>query len=126
MAYGFSLADRNAGVGLGMNVPGGGAVRYPNDWAGRGRIITVDRKGLYGFYLTAGYEVIPQLRVGDGLVYYYGTEYLRQGIQPSDAGFGKVSAKGGAPSFDLAVEYTLANIPLTLAADFKYKATMKL
>ncbi len=124
-AYGFKLADRTLGVGLGMNVPGGGAVAYPSDWAGRGRIITVDRK-VYGFYLTAGYEVIENLRVGGGLVYYYATEYLRQGIQPSENAFGKLSAKGGAPSFDLAVEYKVPEVPLTFAADFKYKATMKL
>ncbi len=124
-AYGFKLADRNAGVGFGMNIPGGGAVAYQDDWAGRGRIITVDRK-VYGFYLTGGYEVLPQLRVGGGLVYYYGTEYLRQGIQPSDTSFGKLSTKGGAPSFDLSADYTLPNLPLSLGIDFKYKATMKL
>ena len=124
-AYGFKLLDRNAGVGFGMNVPGGGVVAYSDDWAGRGRIITVDRK-IYGFYLTGGYEVLPQLRLGGGLVYYYGTEYLRQGIQPSDSAFGKVSAKGGALSFDLAADYKLPNIPLSFGIDYKYKATMKL
>lgn len=124
-AYGFKLADRNAGVGFGMNVPGGGAVAYNDDWPGRGRIITVDRK-IYGFYLTGGYEVLPRLRLGGGLVYYYGTEYLRQGIQPSDSAFGKVSTKGGAPSFDLSADYALADLPLSFGIDFKYKATMKL
>lgn len=124
-AYGFKLADRNAGIGFGLNVPGGGAVAYSDDWAGRGRIITVDRK-IYGFYLTGGYELLPQLRVGGGLIYYYGTEYLRQGIQPSDSSFGKLSAKGGAPSFDLSLDYAVPGVPLSFGADFKYKATMKL
>jgi long-chain fatty acid transport protein len=124
-AYGFKLADRNAGVGFGLNVPGGGNVFWQDDWAGRGRIITVDRK-IYGFYLTGGYEVLPQLRVGGGLVYYYGTEYLKQGVQPFADAFGELSTKGGALAFDLAAEYTLPSIPLTVAADYKYKGKMKL
>jgi long-chain fatty acid transport protein len=125
LAYGFKLADRNAGVGFGANIPGGGVVSYPDTWPGRGRIITVDRK-IYGFYLTGGYEVLSQLRFGGGLVYYYGTEYLKQGIQPSDNAYAKLSAKGGSFSFDLAAEYTLPQLPLTFGADFKYKGTMKL
>jgi long-chain fatty acid transport protein len=125
VAYGFKLADHNAGVGFGVNNPGGGNVNYDNEWAGRGQIITVDRR-VYGFYLTGGYEVLPKLRVGGGLVYYYATEYLKQGVQPNDNTYGELSTKGGAPSFDLSAEYTLPWIPLTLGADYKYKATMKL
>ena len=58
-----------------MNVPGGGNVFWPSDWAGRHTIISVDRK-LFGIYLTGGFEIIPQIRVGGGLVYYYATEKL--------------------------------------------------
>jgi long-chain fatty acid transport protein len=125
VAYGFPLLGRNAGVGLGMNIPGGGNVKYPNDWAGRGRIIIVDRK-IFGFYLAGGYEPLPQLRLGAGLVYYYGREYLKQGVQPFNDAFGALSTKGGAVSFDLSAEYTLPVLPLTIAADYKHKATMKL
>jgi long-chain fatty acid transport protein len=124
-AYGFQLADHAAGLGLGMNVPAGGNVFYPDDWVGRGRIITVDRK-VYGFYLTGGFEVLPGLRVGGGPVYYYGTEYLKQGIQPFPDAYGELSTKGGGFSFDLAAEYALPVIPLTLAVDYKHKGTMKL
>lgn len=124
-AYGFKALDRNAGVGFGVNIPGGGNVFFKNDWSGRSRIITVDRK-IYGFYLTGGYEVLPQLRLGGGLVYYYGTEYLKQGIQPFSDAYGELNTKGGALSYDLSAEYTLPTIPLTLAVDWKYKATMKL
>jgi len=124
-AYGFKLADRNAGVGFGLNVPGGGNVFWNGDWPGRGRIITVDRK-IYGFYLTGGYEVVKDLRVGGGLVYYYGTEYLKQGIQPFPDAYGELSTKGGALSFDLAAEYRLPTIPLTLGVDYKYQGKMKL
>lgn len=126
-AYGFDLGGRGVGVGLGMNVPGGGNVFWNDDWAGRGRIITVDRK-VYGFYLTGGVEVVSGLRAGGGLVYYYTTEYLKQGIQPSPSTYGELSTKGGAPSFDLSAEYLLPlpGSPLTLAVDYKHKATQRL
>jgi long-chain fatty acid transport protein len=124
-AYGFKLADHDAGVGFGMNVPAGGNVFWPEDWAGRGRIITVDRK-IYGFYLTGGFEVVPGLRLGGGPVYYYGTEYLKQGIQPFPDAYGELATKGGACSFDLSAQYTLPELPLSFAVDYKHKATMRL
>lgn len=125
VAYGFPLAGRNAGVGFGVNVPGGGSVNYADDWTGRGRIITVDRK-IFGFYLTGGYEPLPGLRVGTGLIYYRGAEYLKQGIQPFDDAYGELSTRGGAFSFDLSAEYTLPSLPLTVAVDYKHRATLRL
>ncbi|HET6436709.1 MAG TPA: outer membrane protein transport protein [Anaeromyxobacter sp.] len=124
-AYGFKLADHNAAVGLGLNLPAGGRVFWNEQWPGRNRIITVDRK-IYAVYLTAGYEILPQLRFGGGLVYYYGTEYLKQGVAGFADAYGELSAKGGAPSFDLSAQYGFPQFPLTLGVDFKYKATMKL
>jgi len=125
LSYGFKLGGQNAGVGLGMNIPAGGNVYWPDDWVGRGSIITVDRK-IYGFYLTGGFEVVPGLRLGAGPVYYYGTEYLKQGIQPFPDAFGELSTKGGAFSFDLSAEYTLSVLPLSFGVDFKYKGTLKM
>ncbi len=124
-AYGRQLGGRPFGVGFGFNVPGGGNVFWEDDWEGRGRIITVDRK-IYAAYLTAGYELIPDLRLGGGLVYYYGTEYLKQGIQPFSDGYGELSTRGGALSFDLSAEYTLPGVPLTIGADYKYQGKMNL
>ena len=126
-AYGFDASGIPVGIGLGMNLPGGGNMYWEDTWAGRGHIITVDRK-VYGFYLTGGVEVMKDLRVGGGLVYYYTTEYLKQGVQPSDATYGELATKGGAPSFDLSAEWTPAieSSPLTFGADFKYKAKQTL
>jgi long-chain fatty acid transport protein len=126
-AYGFDAGGLPVGIGLGVNTFAGGNMFWPDDWAGRGHIITVDRK-LYGFYLTGGVEVIPDLRLGGGLLYYYTTEYLKQGIQPSNATFGELSTSGGAPTFDLSAEWTpaLESKPLTLGVDFKYQAKMPL
>lgn len=124
-AYGFDLAGHRVAVGTGLNIVAGGNMFWPEDWLGRGRIITVDRK-IYAYYLTAGVEVIPDLRLGGGLVYYYGTEYLKQGIQPFPDAYGELATKGGAPSFDLSAEYKVPAIPLTVAVDYKHKGTMKL
>ena len=125
-AWGFEAGNRPGAVGLGFNVPGGGNVFWDEQWPGRGRIVTVDRK-IYGAYLTAGYEVTKQLRLGGGLVYYYGTEYLKQGIQPFPETFGELSTKGGALAFDLAAEVApFEGVPLGIGVDFKYHGKMKL
>ncbi|BDG03550.1 OmpP1/FadL family transporter [Anaeromyxobacter oryzae] len=125
-AYGTKLGDRGAGIGFGMNVPGGGNVFWEDDWAGRGRIITVDRK-LYGFYLTGGYELIPQVRLGGGVNYIYTTEYLKQGVQPDPNAFGELATTGGGFGYQLSGEFTpLADVPLTFGVDYKHKVRMKL
>jgi long-chain fatty acid transport protein len=126
-AYGLDVGGRGLGFGVGMNVVAGGNMNWAEDWAGRGRIITVDRR-VYGFYLTGGVEVVEGLRAGGGLVYYYTTEYLKQGVQPDPSAYGELSTKGGAPSFDVSLEYTPAfgNRPLTLAVDYKHKGTQNL
>jgi long-chain fatty acid transport protein len=109
-----------------MNVPGGGNVFWQDDWQGRGRIITVDRK-LYGFYLDGAYELLPRVRVAAGLNYVYTTEYLKLGLQPSTASYGEVGTKGGGLGFQLATEIApLDGVPLTIGVDYKHKVRMDL
>jgi long-chain fatty acid transport protein len=120
-AYAGKIAGHGAGVGVGANIVGGGNVFWPDDWPGRGRIITVNRK-VWGFYLTGGFEIIPQIRIGGGPVYYYTTEYLKQGIQPFPGSFVELSTSGGAWSYDVSGEFQpILSIPLTLGIDYKYQ-----
>jgi long-chain fatty acid transport protein len=123
-SYGGKLAGYDAALGAGVNVPAGGNVFWDDTWAGRGRIITVDRK-IYAGYLTAGLALSPFVRVGGGLVYYYGTEYLKQGIQPDPNTYGELSTKGGAASWDLSFEANPSD-ELSIGADFKYLGKMNL
>jgi long-chain fatty acid transport protein len=119
-AYGTKLAGRGFGVGFGIGTPGGGQMRWEDDWQGRGRIITVERR-IIGAYLTGGYEVTPWLRLGGGAVYYYGIQYLKQGIEPFLDAYGELSTKGGGWSWNASAEVKLME-GLTLGVDYKHQA----
>ncbi len=147
VSYGGKLAalgDRGWGVGLGVQPFGGSVVSWPTDWAGRYRIVKVNRQVFSGV-LTAGVEVIPRVRFGGGLVYYYTTEELKQnaymapfapGSNPANPGtwvttqpdaVGTIKADGGALSYDVSAEVQpLPELPLTLAVDYKHKASQTL
>ncbi len=125
-SYGTKIGERGIGFGIGMNLPAGGNVYWNDDWQGRASIITVDRK-VYAVYATAGVEIIPQVRVGGGAVYYRTTEYLKQGLNPDPTAFAELSTAGGQISWDAAVEITpLLDVPLTLVLDYKHQAVQKL
>ncbi|MCA1825727.1 MAG: OmpP1/FadL family transporter [Myxococcales bacterium] len=131
-AYGFRLPEAansmRAGVGVGFTVPGGGFVFWPGDWPGRNEIMTVDRK-IFGIYATAGLQVLPQLRIGGGLIYYRTTEYLLQGLNflGSTPGQIDLGTAGGAVSYDVSAEVTpVKDLPLTVALDYKHQAVQTL
>jgi long-chain fatty acid transport protein len=136
VSYGGKLAalgDRGWGVGLGLQPFGGGAVFWPDGWEGRYRILTVDRK-VFSTVVTAGIEVLPMLRVGGGLVYYYTMEELTQNLCISCAGIagapdatGTLKTSGGAPAFDVSAELDpLKGVPLRIAVDYKHQAVQTL
>ncbi len=121
------MKGMRAGVGLGLTIPGGGYVFWNPAWVGNGEIITVDRK-VYGTYLTAGLQVLPQLRVGGGLVYYRTTEHLIQGLNfISSQGQIELGTAGGAVSYDVSAEVTpLPNLPLNVTVDYKHQGVQSL
>ncbi|MEI7703434.1 MAG: outer membrane protein transport protein [Deltaproteobacteria bacterium] len=122
------IAGHGYGVGLGLGVPGGGSVYWPSDWAGRHSFISVDRK-LFAGYLTAGFEIIPQIRVGGGLIYYYATETLSvaKALPGGTDGIVTVADSGGAVSWDAALEIQpLLDLPLRIGLDYKQQAFMAL
>ena len=123
-SYGFKLAGYDAALGAGMNVIAGGNVKWPDDWAGRGRIITVDRK-IYAGYLSGSLALSSRVRLGASAIYYYGTEYLKQGIQPNLGSYGELTTKGGKLSGGVSFEADLTD-QLRFAGDMKYLATMRL
>ncbi len=124
-SYGFDVCGQPAAIGAGLNVPAGGNVFWDDDWAGRARIITVDRK-IYGAYVAGGLQLHPRLRLGATAVYYYGTEYLKQGIAPFPSAYGELATSGGALSWGASAEFDVPGVPVTIGADYKYQGKMKL
>jgi long-chain fatty acid transport protein len=145
VAYGgklSALGNRGWGVGLGVQPFGGAVVTWPDDWAGRYHIVEVDRQVFSGV-ATLGIEVLPRVRLGGGLVYYYTRETLTQNaymapfaVNPTDPttwnpalpdAVATIDANGGAMSFDVSAEVQpFADLPLTIAVDYKHKATQEL
>jgi len=141
VAWGGRLADMGVGAGIGFQPFGGAIVEWPQDWAGRYRIVKVTRR-VYSGVATVGVEVLPMLRLGGGFVYYYTTQELSQksymapfapGSNPNNPATwnpsqpdatATVNTNGGAVSYDLSAEFgPLPEIPLTIAVDYKHKAT---
>jgi len=131
VSWSGTLGDRGWGVGAGVSVPGGGNVAWPEGWAGRHEIQSVDQK-VFGAYLTAGVEVIPEIRVGGGLVYYHTTEKLTvyqriPGPPGATDGLVTVGDAGGAVSFDLSADVQpLRGFPLRFGVDYKHQALQRL
>jgi len=136
------VAGHGYGIGIGLNIPGGGNVFWPNAWPGGYAIETVNRR-IYGSYLTAGIELNPQFRIGGGLVYYYGTEQLSlYALLPGPAnaacpplpgptypqcGFAGIADKGGKISWDLSADVQpIPSYPLKIGFDFKNQANLTL
>lgn len=125
-SYGGKFLQRGWGVGLGMTIPAGGNVFWPQTWPGRYRVIEVDRK-VYGLYLSGGVEVLPWLRLGGGAVYYRTTERLSQDIRvlTSDVR-AEIAAAGGALSYDLSAEISVPGLPVNVGIDYKHQGVQDL
>lgn len=126
-SYGGKVNGMGWGVGAGFNIPFGGNVYWPGGWAGRFSIITVNRRS-YGMYLTGGFQPVPQIKIGGGLIYYRTTEELAQAFNfLGQEGGAALGTTGGKVSFDLSAEITpVIGIPLTIGIDYKHKADQTL
>src|SRR5229473_849503 len=119
-SYGGKVNGMGWGVGAGFNLPFGGNVYWPGDWPGRFSIITVNRR-TYAMYLTGGFQPVPQIKVGGGLIYYRTTEDLAQAFNfLGQEGGAELGTTGGKVSFDLSAEITpLAGVLLTVGIAYR-------
>ena len=125
VSYGTTLRGNRVGFGAGFNVPFGGNVFWEESWPGRFAVTTVDRK-VYAGYLNAAMAAGPRLRIAGGLVYYYTTEYLKQGMDfLGSEGYAEVTTKGGAPAFQVAAELDVTE-SVRVGFDYKHQARQDL
>lgn len=125
------LAGHGYGVGVGVNLPGGGNVYWPDGWPGKTAVETVDRR-LFGTYAMLSAEIIPQIRVGGGLVYYYTTEKLTTYVTVPAAGgsydaLATIADSGGQVSWNASIEVQpVLEVPLRLGVSYTHQAYQSL
>jgi long-chain fatty acid transport protein len=136
VAYGGTapfLAGRGWGAGLSVQPFGGAILEWPDDWAGRYRITDIDRQA-FSVIASAGVEVIPQVRIGAGVMYYRTMQTLKLNgwMEPFAApgtpdATAELDMDGGAFSYSVSAEVDpIRGVPLTVAVDYKHKATQEL
>jgi long-subunit fatty acid transport protein len=128
ISYGDKLSNGMPwGVGFGFQVPAGGSLYWPDNWAGAERIQKVDQRG-YQLRAGAAIEPIQGIKLGLGGGYWQVTEKLVQQINyVSYTDPVTLGLAGGAPFFTVSAELSYPGIPVTLGFDFKSdaKATLK-
>lgn len=126
-AYGARLDNGMAwGAGIGVSIPAGGVLEWPEGWPGQERIQSVNQQ-VVQFGGGVGFQPLPYLKVGASLLRYQQSEELHQSVYYLDHyGDAAIAMSGGATTFGLAGEFTVPTVPLTLAVTYKHSADMKL
>jgi long-subunit fatty acid transport protein len=127
VSYGDRLPNGMAwGAGVGLMLPAGGSLFWPDGWAGAERIQSVDERTYVG-RAGAGIELLPGVKLGAALVYYRITEKLVQTVNYVDhTGPATLGLSGGAFSFALSTELKLPAIPVTVGVDYRHKGDLEL
>jgi long-chain fatty acid transport protein len=134
------LGGRGFGAGISVQPFGGTRIAWPSGWAGRYRILDVDRR-VFSAIGSVGLEIIPQIRIGGGAIYYFTTEKVNQNVwqepygglpvAPFAPGFpdaqGFLSLDGHAWSYDVSIEIDpVQGLPLTFGVDYKHQGVQNL
>lgn len=121
VSYGQKLKDGMAfGVGVGLNVPAGGSIHWPEGWAGQEAIQTVDQQ-LFAIGIGAAFQPVPGVRVGASYIRLRGIEELHQKINYLDHyGDAGIALAGGANTFGVAAEFRVPQIPLSFGANYSH------
>ena len=127
VSYGDKLSNGMGwGVGLGLTVPFGGALKWPTNWAGEQFIQTVKQE-VFELGFGAAIQPLSFLRIGATYLRYQSTEEFTQGIDfldhfgPADLGL-----CGGENLFGVAAHVDIPEIPLSIAANYRHSATIDL
>ncbi|MFT3693021.1 MAG: outer membrane protein transport protein [Kofleriaceae bacterium] len=117
--------DIAAALGIGFDVPAGGALVWPNGWAGQEYIQSVDQK-VYRMAVGGAIQ-LKYIKLGASYVRYQATEELHQALNFEDHyGDGGLAMDGGANSFSAGLSIHVPNVPLVIGAQYNHSGTLDL
>jgi len=127
ISYGDKLDNGMGwGAGVGVNLPAGGSLGWPHDWAGREYIQSVSQR-VFAIAVGAAFQPLPYLKVGATYLRFQATEELHQSINFLDHfGDAGLAMSGGANGFGVAVEFQVPTIPLTIGSTYSHSAHLSL
>jgi long-chain fatty acid transport protein len=127
ISYGARLGNGMGwGAAVGVGVPAGGSLKWPNGWAGQEAIQSVSQL-VFAIGGGAAFQPLPSLKIGASYLRFQAVEELHQSINYLDHyGDAGLAMSGGANSFGLAIEVKIPTIPLKIGATYSHSADLML
>lgn len=127
VSYGHHLENGMAwGAGVGVNVPAGGSLYWPNGWQGQEYIQSVNQQ-VFGIGAGVAFQPLPYLKLGASYLRFQATEELHQGINFLDhVGDAGLAMSGGANGFGVAAEVAVPNVPLKFGFTYSHAQKFEL
>lgn len=127
IAYGEKLPfDQAWGVGIGVGVPGGGTLVWPDNWAGQEAVRSVQTQ-VFGFGAGAAFQLLPYFRFGLNYQRYQATEEIHQALNYLDhVGDAGIGLSGGGNSIGVATEIVPPQLPLKIGITYQHSSTIGL
>lgn len=118
--------DMAFGAAIGVDVPAGGSLVWPNGWQGQESIQSVSQQ-IFRIGGGVGFQPVPWIKIGASYLRYQATEELHQSLNFLDHyGDGGIGLSGGANSFGLGIGIHVPTIPLSIGAQYTHSGGLSL
>ena len=127
VSYGDKLPNDMAwGVAVGVNVPAGGSLKWPDGWQGQEAIQSV-KQMVFAIGGGAAFQPLPFLKLGVSYIRFQATEELHQEINFLDhEGDAGLAMSGGANGFGAGLEVRVPTVPLSFGVSYSHSADLAL
>src|SRR5262249_17759627 len=127
LSYGAKFDNGMAlAAGVGVGVPAGGSLKWPNGWAGQESIQSVSPQ-VVAVGPGAPFQPVPFLKIGASYLRFQAVEELHQSINYLDHyGDAGLAMSGGTNGFGVAVEAKVPKVPLSIGITYSHSADLTL